>query len=84
MIKVNLLNSVTDRARGGAAGQAGLNNPKTRTLVMLISVGGVTLLAILLHLSLAYAQLYSAEVELEKEKGDATAHGRSQQRDRGA
>lgn len=68
MIKVNLLDSVTDRARGGAAGLTGLANPNTRMLVILSSVGGITLLAILLHLSIAYAKLYSAEADLEKEK----------------
>lgn len=69
MIKVNLLDSVTDRARGGAGGEAGgLSNPHTRTLMMLVGGGAVTLLAILLHLSIAYAKLYSAQNDLEKEK----------------
>lgn len=68
MIKVNLLNSVTDRVRGGAAGQTGLANPRTRMIVMMAGVGGAVLLAILLHFSITYAKLRAAEEELEKEK----------------
>ncbi|HVG38668.1 MAG TPA: PilN domain-containing protein [Pyrinomonadaceae bacterium] len=69
MIKVNLLDSVTDRARGGAAGaDGGMGAAQTRTMVLLGVVGAVTLLAILFHLSIAYARLYSAQNDLEKEK----------------
>lgn len=67
MIKVNLLNSVTDRTRGGA-GESGLGSAQTRTMILLGVVGGVTLLAILFHTSIAYARLYSAQNDLEKEK----------------
>lgn len=67
MIRINLLDSVTDRARGAVA-PSGLANPNTRTMLLLLTVGGVTLLAILLHLSITYARLWSAQADLEKEK----------------
>lgn len=67
MIKVNLLDSVTDRARGGRT-EAGLSNPKTRTMLLLGIGGAITLVAILFHLSISYARLYAAQSDLAREK----------------
>ena len=68
MIKVNLLDSVTDRARTAAAVESKVADPRTRTALMAVSVAALLGLGALFDFVSARTSASRAQAELEKQK----------------
>ena len=68
MIKVNLLDSVTERARTAAVVERRVANPRTRSWMLLGSVVSVMLLAMLVDYVSATSAQRAANEELERQK----------------
>lgn len=68
MIRINLLDSVTDRAGGVAAVEARVSNPRTKMLLVGLSIGGLMVLGMGLDWVSALARLSSAEAELKTQQ----------------
>ena len=66
MIKVNLLDSVTDRARTSAAVEAKVADPRTRALLLAVSV--VALLGLAMVFDFVSARTAAARARAEQEK----------------
>lgn len=68
MIKVNLLDSVTDRARGSVMVEAKVANPRTRLLLLAASIFALTVTAMLFDYLSANAAHGRVEADLAREK----------------
>ena len=68
MIKVNLLESVTDRSGGVAAVEARVSSPKSKMLLVGLSVFGLLVLGMGLDWVSALAKLAGAETELKSQQ----------------
>jgi Tfp pilus assembly protein PilN len=68
MIKVNLLDSVTDRATSVAVVEEKVSNPRARTLVMAASVASLMVLAMLFDYVSANSANAKAKADLEREQ----------------
>ncbi|HVF58034.1 MAG TPA: PilN domain-containing protein [Pyrinomonadaceae bacterium] len=68
MIKVNLLDSVTDRARSVAVVENRVSDPRTRTWLMLACVCSLTVLAMLFNYVSTNSANAAAKAELERQQ----------------
>jgi Tfp pilus assembly protein PilN len=68
MIKVNLLNSVTDRARSVAAVEAQVANPRARTLLLAVAVAGLMLVGMGFDWFSANSAHARAQADLKREE----------------
>ncbi|HWS56375.1 MAG TPA: PilN domain-containing protein [Pyrinomonadaceae bacterium] len=68
MIKVNLLDSVTDRARATAAVEAKVADPRARAILLGVAVFGLLGLAMVFDFVSAHTAAARAQSELEKQK----------------
>jgi Tfp pilus assembly protein PilN len=68
MIKVNLLDSVTERPRGPSAVEQKVASPTTNTMVQAIAVSALVLIAILLELYSSSAENRKWQKELDNQK----------------
>ena len=71
MIKVNLLDSVTDRARSVAVVEAKVANPRARSLMLLVAVFSLMALAMLFDYVSANRAHSAAQMELERQQQTA-------------
>lgn len=68
MIKVNLLESVTDRAEGVAVVESRVSKPQSQTMLLVIGVGLVLLLGMAVDWFSAHSAYNTAQVNLEREE----------------
>jgi Tfp pilus assembly protein PilN len=68
MIKVNLLNSVTDRAKGVAAVEDRVANPRAQTIILGLVVAALLSIAMAYDFVSAKAENASAKTELEQQQ----------------
>ncbi|HLL76396.1 MAG TPA: PilN domain-containing protein [Pyrinomonadaceae bacterium] len=68
MIRINLLDSVTDRAGGMAAVEARVSNPRTKMLLVGLSIAGLLVLGMGLDFVSAVAKLAAAETEQKSQQ----------------
>src|SRR5215210_1063778 len=68
MIKVNLLDSVTDRARSVAVVEEKVSSPKARTGMLLVVVGALTALGLGFEYMSANHQNAEVKAELERQE----------------
>ena len=68
MIKINLLESITDRPTGAAMVEARVANPRIQTLLLALTVLGVLILGVGYDYVSSKSNHESARVELEKQK----------------
>ncbi len=68
MIKINLLESITDRPSGAAAVEARVSSPRIQTLLMAITVFGLLMLGIAYDYTSSKSEHASAQVELDKQR----------------
>jgi hypothetical protein len=68
MIKVNLLDSVTDRAKGVAAVEEKVTSPRAQTILMAIVVTALLVVGVAYDYTSSKAEHSAAEVELAKQK----------------
>jgi Tfp pilus assembly protein PilN len=68
MIKINLLESVTERPTGVAMVEDRVANPKTQTLLLALTVSGLLALGIVYDYLSANAAFAKTKVDLEREK----------------
>ena len=71
MIKVNLLDSVTDRARNVAVVEAKVSNPRARSMMLLVAVFALMALAMLFEYVSANRAHDAAQAELERQQQTA-------------
>jgi Tfp pilus assembly protein PilN len=67
MIKVNLLNSVTDRAKGVAAVEEKVANPRSQTMILALSVAALLVLGLAYDYTSANGRKAEAEAELRRQ-----------------
>ena len=68
MIKINLLESITDRPTGAAMVEARVSSPRIQTLLLALTVLGVLILGVGYDYVSSKSNHESARVELEKQK----------------
>lgn len=68
MIKINLLDSVTDRARGVAIVEQRVANPATQTIVMAVAVTAMLAILIMWDYASANSEKAKAQAELENQQ----------------
>jgi Tfp pilus assembly protein PilN len=68
MIRVNLLNSVTDRAKGVAAVEEKVANPRSQTLILALSVVALLVLGLAYDYTSANGAKAEAETELQRQR----------------
>jgi Tfp pilus assembly protein PilN len=68
MIRVNLLDSVTDRAKGVAAVEEKVTSPRAQTILMAVVVSALLLLGVAYDYTSSKAEHSAAEVELAKQR----------------
>jgi Tfp pilus assembly protein PilN len=68
MIKVNLLDSVTDRAKGVAAVEERVTSPRAQTILMAVVVSALLVVGVAYDYTSSKAEHSAAEVELAKQR----------------
>lgn len=68
MIRINLLDSVTDRSGGVAAVEARVSSPKTKMMLVGLSVFGLLVLGMGLDFVSSAARFASAKTELKSQQ----------------
>src|ERR1041385_2158791 len=79
MIKINLLESVTDRPQGVAAVEDKVSSPRIQTLLLALTVFGLMVLAMGYDYVSSNRAHTAAQNDLEKDERDSGSHRRDQE-----
>jgi Tfp pilus assembly protein PilN len=68
MIKINLLESITDRPSGAAAVEARVSSPRIQTLLMAVTIFGLLIVGVAYDYTSSKSEQAAARLELDKQK----------------